>query len=127
MNNNKLTPPTEYSSSGYKFTLLEYSQLPPTKDAKLQRVKAIYVAQDTDKISNIEVLILKEGKFHHMSEEFRQSGDIETAGMLEHLNQLRNSYIPQLHKKMQEVGFSWWTDEKFPHMVKYVPPISSCE
>ena len=73
MNNNKLTPPTEYSSSGYKFYILEYSQLPPTKDAKLQRVKAIYVAQDTDKISNIEVLILKEGKFHPMSEEFRSN------------------------------------------------------
>ena len=73
MNNNKLTLPTEYSSSGYKFYILEYSQLPLTKDAKLQRVKAIYVAQDTDKISNIEVLILKEGKFHPMSEEFRSN------------------------------------------------------
>ena len=73
MNNNKLTPPTEYSSSGYKFYILEYSQLPLTKDAKLQRVKAIYVAQDTDKTSNIEVLILKEGKFHPMSEEFRSN------------------------------------------------------
>ena len=73
MNNSKLTPPTEYPSSGYKFSLLEYSQLPLTKDAKLQRVKAIYVAQDTDKMDNIEVLILKEGKFHPMSEEFRSN------------------------------------------------------
>ena len=61
------------------------------------------------------------------AEEFRQSGDIEMAGMLEHLNQLRNSYIPQLHKKMDEIGFSWWTQERFPHMVRYVRPIEPCK
>jgi hypothetical protein len=40
------------------------------------------------------------------AEEFRKAGDIEMAGMLEHLNQLKFSYIPQLHKKMESVGFS---------------------
>lgn len=57
------------------------------------------------------------------AEEFRQAGDIETAGMLEHLNQLTSSYIPQLHKKMKEVGFSWWTEHYFPHMNKYTKPV----
>ena len=73
MNNNKLKPPTNYSNSGYKFSLVEYEQLPCTEKAGFERVKAIYVAKDTDKISNIEVLILKEGKFHPMSEEFRSN------------------------------------------------------
>lgn len=73
MNNNKLTPPTDYSSSGYKFSLVEYEQLPSTKEAKLQRVKAIYVAKDTDKMNNIEVVVLREGKFHPMSYEFRSN------------------------------------------------------
>ena len=71
--NNKLTPPTDYSSSGYKFSLVEYEQLPSTEKAGFERVKAIYVAKDTDKISNIEVVVLREGKFHPMSYEFRSN------------------------------------------------------
>lgn len=71
--NNKLTPPTEYPNSGYKFSLLEYEQLSPTKEAKLQRVKAIYVAKDGAKMNNIEVVVLKEGKFHPLSEEFKSN------------------------------------------------------
>lgn len=59
------------------------------------------------------------------AEEFRQAGDIETAGMLEHLNQLTSSYIPQLHKKMKEVGFSWWTEHYFPHMNSYTKPVET--
>jgi len=73
MNSNKLTPPTEYSNSGYKFSLVEYEQLPCTEKAGAERVKAIYVAKDTDKINNIEVVVLKEGKFHPLSEEFRSN------------------------------------------------------
>jgi hypothetical protein len=61
------------------------------------------------------------------SEEFRKAGDLEAAGMLLHLNQLKFSYIPQLHKKMESVGFSWWTEERFPHMVKYVKPVEPCK
>ena len=75
MNNNKLTPPVEYSSSGYKFSLIEYEQLPCTEKAGFERVKAIYVAQDGTKMENIEVLILKEGKFHPKSEEFQSNPD----------------------------------------------------
>ena len=71
--NNKLIPPTDYSSSGYKFSLVEYEQLPCTEKAGFERVKAIYVAKDTDKISNIEVVVLREGKFHPMSYEFRSN------------------------------------------------------
>jgi len=61
------------------------------------------------------------------AEEFRKAGDIEMAGMLEHLNQLKFSYIPQLHKKMESVGFSWWTEERFPHMIKYTKPVEPCK
>ena len=73
MNNNKLTPPTEYSNSGYKFSLVEYENLPNTEKAGFERVKAIYVAKDTDKMNNIEVVVLREGKFHPMSYEFRSN------------------------------------------------------
>ena len=71
--NNKLIPPADYSNSGYKFSLVEYEQLPCTEKAGFERVKAIYVAKDTDKISNIEVVVLREGKFHPMSYEFRSN------------------------------------------------------
>lgn len=71
--NNKLKPPITYSNSGYKFSLVEYEQLPCTEKAGFERVKAIYVAKDTDKISNIEVVVLREGKFHPMSYEFQSN------------------------------------------------------
>ena len=69
--NNKLIPPTEYSNSGYKFSLAEYEQLPSTEKAGLERVKAIYVARDEGDVYNIEVVILREGKFHPLSEDFK--------------------------------------------------------
>ena len=61
------------------------------------------------------------------AEEFRKEGNLEVAGMLEHLNQLKFSYIPQLHEKMSKVVFAWWTEEKFPHMIKYTPPVEPCK
>lgn len=61
------------------------------------------------------------------AEQLRKDGDLEAAGMIEHLNQLKFNYIPQLHKKMEDVGFSWWTKEKFPHMVKYAKPVEPCK
>jgi hypothetical protein len=51
----------------------------------------------------------------------RTTGDLEIAGMLEHLNQLKYSYIPQLLKQMESKGFYWDTDHNFPHMVKHKP------
>lgn len=61
------------------------------------------------------------------AEQLRKAGDLEAAGMIERLNQLLHSYIPQLHKKMESVGFSWWTKEKFPHMIKYTKPAEPCK
>lgn len=51
----------------------------------------------------------------------RTTGDTEIAGMLEHLNQLKYSYIPQLLKQMESKGFYWDVDNNFPHMVKHKP------
>lgn len=55
-------------------------------------------------------------------EELRVLGDTETAGMLEHLAQLKFSYIPQLLQKMEEAGFTWSTEHKFPHFAKAPKP-----
>lgn len=73
MNSNKLTPPAEYTSTGYRFSLVKYENLPCTEKVGLERVKAIYVAKDTDKMNNIEVVVLREGKLHPMSEEFKSN------------------------------------------------------
>lgn len=56
------------------------------------------------------------------AEELRNKDDLETAGMLEHLAQLKFSYIPQLLKKMEDIGFTWSTEHKFPHFAKSNKP-----
>lgn len=55
------------------------------------------------------------------AEELRTTGSVDVAGMLEHLNQLKYSYIPQLLKQMESKGFYWETDHNFPHMIKHKP------
>ena len=60
--------------------------------------------------------ILGKAEYH------RQQGDIETAGMLEHLAQLKFSYIPQLIEKMESAGFTWHGEHKFPHFAKAPKP-----
>lgn len=56
------------------------------------------------------------------AQDLRVSGDTEAAGMIEHLNQLETSYIPQLIKVMKDKGFYWDVNYNFPHMVKYKKP-----
>lgn len=60
------------------------------------------------------------------AQQLRVSGDVETAGMIEHLNQLQTSYIPQLIEIMKDKGFYWETNSNFPHMVKYKPKAPPC-
>lgn len=60
------------------------------------------------------------------AEEFRVAGDIEVAGMIEHLNQLKYSYIPQLLKAMESKGFYWNVPHNFPHMIKYKSKDAPC-
>ncbi len=68
-----LTPPQEYTNSGYRFSLLQYESLPPTKGSGLQKVKAIYQAKDGPEMTNIEVVVLKEGGFHPRGQKFKDN------------------------------------------------------
>jgi len=56
------------------------------------------------------------------AEYYRNEGDTDTAGMLEHLAQLKFSFIPQLITKMEDVGFTWSGEHKFPHFAKAPKP-----